>query len=105
MSEIIRLTTGSKEMDKLLHGGIETGSITELFEEFRTGKTHICHKPVIACPIRKVLFRPERLLAVAERYGLSGRDVLGNVAYARAYNTDHHTELLVNVIAMMRESR
>nr|CUU98421.1 hypothetical transcript [Hymenolepis microstoma] len=55
--------------------------------------------------IRKVLFRPERLLAVAERYGLSGRDVLDNVAYARAYNTDHHTELLVNAIAMMRESR
>nr|CDS30032.1 dna repair protein rad51 1 [Hymenolepis microstoma] len=50
-SEIIRLTTGSKELDKLLHGGIETGSITELFGEFRAGKTHICHKPVVACQL------------------------------------------------------
>ena len=28
---------------QLLGGGIETGSITELYGEFRTGKTQICH--------------------------------------------------------------
>jgi RecA/RadA recombinase len=50
-------------------------------------------------------FRPERLLAVAERFGLSGNDVLDNVAYARAYNTDHQTQLLVQASAMMAESR
>ena len=33
------LTTGSKELDKLLQGGIETGSITEIFGEFRTGSS------------------------------------------------------------------
>ena len=36
---IIYMTTGSSELDKLLGGGIETGSITEMFGEFRTGKT------------------------------------------------------------------
>ena len=41
--EVIHLTTGSKELDKLLQGGIETGSITEIFGEFRTGKTQLCH--------------------------------------------------------------
>ena len=65
-------------------------------------------------------FRPERLLAVAERwalngidtiylsslrFGLSGADVLDNVAYARAYNTDHQSQLLVQASAMMSESR
>ena len=50
-------------------------------------------------------FRPERLLAVAERFGLSGNDVLDNVAYARAYNTDHQTQLLIQAAAMMSESR
>ena len=30
------MTTGSKELDKLLNGGVETGSITELFGEFRS---------------------------------------------------------------------
>ncbi|PVD21454.1 hypothetical protein C0Q70_19627 [Pomacea canaliculata] len=50
-------------------------------------------------------FRPERLLAVAERYGLSGSDVLDNVAYARAYNSDHQSQLLIQAAAMMSESR
>lgn len=50
-------------------------------------------------------FRPERLLAVAERYKLTPEEVLDNVAYARAYNTDHQTSLLVTAAAMMCESR
>lgn len=50
-------------------------------------------------------FRPERLLAVAERYGLNGEEVLDNVAYARAYNSDHQMQLLVSASAMMSESR
>ncbi|KAH3711685.1 hypothetical protein DPMN_071357, partial [Dreissena polymorpha] len=48
-SEIIQVTTGSKELDKLLQGGIETGSITEIFGEFRTGKTQICHTLAVTC--------------------------------------------------------
>jgi DNA repair protein RAD51 len=50
-SEIIQLTTGSKELDKLLQGGIETGSITELFGEFRTGKTQLCHQLAVTCQV------------------------------------------------------
>jgi len=42
---------------------------------------------------------------IAERYKLSGNDVLDNVAYARAYNTDHQTQLLILAAAMMAESR
>ena len=50
-------------------------------------------------------FRPVRLLAVAERYGLNGEEVLDNVAYARAYNADHQNQLLVQASALMAESR
>lgn len=50
-SEIIQLTTGSKELDKLLGGGFETGSITEIFGEFRTGKTQICHTLAVTCQV------------------------------------------------------
>jgi len=39
--KLIRISTGSKEFDKLLGGGIETMSITEVFGEFRTGKTQL----------------------------------------------------------------
>jgi len=119
-SEIIQVTTGSKELDKLLQGGIETGSITEMFGEFRTGKTQLCHQLCVTCQLpvdcggaegkamyidTEGTFRPERLLAVAERYGLNGQEVLDNVAYARAYNSDHQTQLLIHASAMMSESR
>jgi len=118
--EIIELTTGSKELDKLLDGGIETGSITELFGEFRTGKTQLCHQLCVTCQLPldekggegKALyidtegtFRPERLMAIAERYGLNPEDVLDNVAYARAFNVDHQSQLLLQASAMMAESR
>ena len=53
-SEIIQLTTGSKELDKLLGGGIETGSITEIFGEFRTGKTQLCHTLAATCQVREL---------------------------------------------------
>merc|ERR1712018_1098081 len=119
-SQLIQITTGSKELDKLLQGGVETGSITELFGEFRTGKSQLCHTLAVTCQLpidnggaegkclyidTEGTFRPERLLAVAERYGLQGSDVLDNVAYARAYNSDHQMTLLTQAAAMMSESR
>ncbi|XP_045611466.2 DNA repair protein RAD51 homolog A [Procambarus clarkii] len=119
-ADLVQLTTGSKELDKLLGGGIETGSITEMFGEFRTGKTQLCHTLAVTCQLpldmgggegkclyidTEGTFRPERLLAVADKYGLSGADVLDNVAYARAYNSDHQTQLLIQAAAMMAESR
>jgi meiotic recombination protein DMC1 len=33
--QVIKITTGAKEFDKILGGGIETMSITEAFGEFR----------------------------------------------------------------------
>ena len=50
-------------------------------------------------------FRPERLIAMAERYGLDSQSVMDNVAYARAYNSDHQSNLLMQAAAMMAESR
>src|SRR5690606_6061889 len=50
-------------------------------------------------------FRPERLQAIAERFGLDKDEVLDNVAYARAYNSDHQSALLIQASAMMAESR
>ncbi|HEY0580470.1 MAG TPA: ATPase domain-containing protein, partial [Candidatus Nitrosocosmicus sp.] len=38
-----RISTGSKNFDNLLGGGIETKSITEVCGEYGTGKTQLCH--------------------------------------------------------------
>jgi DNA repair protein RAD51 len=37
--DMVYLSTGSSALDQTLGSGIETGSITEIFGEFRTGKT------------------------------------------------------------------
>lgn len=119
-SDLITITTGSPALDLVIGGGMETGSITELFGEFRTGKSQICHTLAVTCQLpvdmgggegkcmyidTESTFRPVRLLAVAERFGLDGQEVLDNVAYARAYNADHQLDLLVQAAAMMAESR
>jgi len=117
---IIKLTTGSKELDKLLGGGVESDSITEIFGEFRTGKTQLCHTMCVACQLPVELgggagkamyidtegtFRPEKIGPIAERFGLNAPDVLDNISTARAMNSDHQEQLLVQAAAMMAESR
>lgn len=119
-SNIVYVSTGSKELDNLLGGGIETGSITEIFGEFRSGKSQLCHTLAVNCQLPISLggaegkclyidtengFRPERLTAIAERYKISGDSILDNVACARAYNTDHQTQLVIQASAMMTEAR
>lgn len=39
-------------------------------------------------------FRPEKICAIAERFGLDGDGVLDNIMYARAYTTEHMAQLL-----------
>lgn len=74
-SEIIQLTTGSKELDKQLQGGFETGSITELYGEYRCGKSQLCHQAAVTCQVsdefssisseeKEIFFYP-----VTNRYG------------------------------------
>lgn len=45
------------------------------------------------------------MVDTANRYKLEVKSVLDNVACARAYNTDHQTQLLIKAAAMMSESR
>lgn len=49
--DLVHIATGSKELDQLLAGGIETGSMTEIFGEFRTGKTQLCHTLAVTCQV------------------------------------------------------
>jgi len=107
--KLARISSGCKGIDELLGGGFETGSITELFGEYRTGKTQICHqlcvnvqKPKSAGGLdgnalyidTEGTFRPERLIQIAENNGMDPVNVLKRVYTARAYNS-HHQIILV----------
>merc|ERR1711977_158276 len=93
--ELIQIMTGSKQLDNILEGGVETGSITEIYGEYRCGKTQLCHTLAVTCQLPVVggggegkclyidtegTFRPQRLVDIALRFGLNPEDCLDNVA-------------------------
>jgi len=117
--DILKITTGSQKLDELLGGGIETGSITEIFGEFRTGKTQICHMLCVTCQFPMAsggaegcalyidtegTFRPKRVEQMASRYGMDHTDLLDNISFARAYSSDHQMKLLQEAAQMMTSS-
>lgn len=105
--DIVYLSTGSSALDKLLDGGIEIGSLTEMFGEFRTGKTQLCHTLVFTCQLSiengggqgKCLW-----IDTEGTFRLDPQDVMNNIAWARAYNSDHQSQLLIMTSAMMVKS-
>ncbi|KAJ8713549.1 hypothetical protein PYW07_013919 [Mythimna separata] len=116
--QVFKISTGSTELDKLLAGGVESMAITEVFGEFRTGKTQLSHTLCVTTQIPnstgyhggKVMFldtehtfRPDRLRPIADRFNLDQTAVLDNVLYARAYTSEHQAELLDFVAAKFHE--
>lgn len=112
--QVFRVSTGSEDLDRLLGGGIQSMSITEVFGEFRTGKTQMSMTLCVACQLvdstfkaayidTEGTFRPERLSEIATRFGLDPEEVLENVVYARAFNTEHQMDLITLIAAKMAE--
>lgn len=117
---ISQITTGTKNLDQLLGGGIETRGITEFFGEFRTGKTQICHQLSVTVQLPEEsgglngdavyidtegTFRPERLVQIATRFELEPQEVLKRIVYARAYNSDHQLYLSQNIDEIIEKGR
>ncbi|XP_035224824.1 meiotic recombination protein DMC1/LIM15 homolog isoform X3 [Stegodyphus dumicola] len=112
--QVFRISTGSTELDKLLGGGIESMAITEVFGEFRTGKTQLSHTLCVTCQLpgannysggkamfidTENTFRPDRLKTIADRFNLDHEAVLSNVLYVRAFTSEHQMEIL-DLVAM-----
>ncbi len=115
--EIERITTGSKNLDNLLGGGIETQAVTEFYGEFGSGKTQICHTLCVTVQLPKDMgglnagaiyidtentFRPERIVSIAEARGLNSEEALKNITVAKAYNSAHQ-ELIVGELGKFIE--
>lgn len=89
--------------------GFQSMSISEVFGEFRCGKTQLSHTMSVIAQLPRNLggadgkvayidtegtFRPERIAQIAERFGVDGDTAQENIAYARALNSEHQLELL-----------
>ncbi len=115
---IERISTGAHNLDGLFGGGIETGAITELYGEFGSGKTQICHTLSVVVQLPKDkggldgstiyidtenTFRPERIAEIAENKDLDPLKVMERIIVARAYNSSHQ-ELLLREVGKYIES-
>jgi len=115
---IARISTGSQELDDLLGGGLETGCLTEFFGEFRTGKTQIAHQLCVNVQLppdqgglegralyidTEGTFRPERIIQMAEGLDLDHNEVLKNIIFGRAYNSDHQVLLIKEAANLIKE--
>jgi len=104
-----RLTTGSQNLDDLLGGGIEPGALTELFGEYRTGKTQLAHQLCVNVHLQyeqgglegnalyidtEGTFRPERIIQMASAIDMDYTEILKNITIGRAYNSDHQILLI-----------
>ncbi|MBW0496954.1 hypothetical protein O181_036669 [Austropuccinia psidii MF-1] len=115
---LVVLSTGSKALDALLGGGIQSQSITEVYGEFRCGKTQLCHTLCVTTQLPTDMgggagkvayidtegtFRPERIRAIAERFGMEPEAVLDNIIVGRAANSEHQMELIIHLAAKFAE--
>lgn len=106
---VIKISTGSKQLDKILGGGFESQSISEVYGEYRCGKTQLCHTMCVIAQLPKDMggaegkaayidtegtFRPERIIQIARRFGIDGDTALQNITYARCNNSEEQLELL-----------
>lgn len=114
-----KLTTGSKALDALLGGGIETQAITETHGEFGSGKSQLAMQLSVnvQLPVEKGglngrcvyidtegTFRPERVNQMAEALGLDPKKVLKNILIARAFNSDHQVILVEKAKEVIKEN-
>src|SRR3989338_2137849 len=116
--KMIKITTGSKEIDKLIGGGFETGAITEAYGQYGSGKSQIAHTLAVRVqlPIEKGgadgvavyidtegTFRPERICQIAEGLKMDSQEALKKVMVARAFNSDHQLLLAEKVDDLVKK--
>ncbi len=104
-----KITTGSKSLDALIGGGVETQSIIEAHGAYGSGKSQLAHQLAVTVQLPKEkgglggksifidtenTFRPERIMDMAKAIGLDPKKALDNVLVARAYNSDHQMLLV-----------
>ncbi len=113
-----KISTGSKSLDKLIGGGVETQAITEVFGEFGSGKTQLAHTLAVMVQLPEEegglhgsviwidtenTFRPERIRQIAENRGLDPDEALRNIYVARAFNSNHQMLLIEKAEEIIKE--
>ena len=114
-----KCTTGSKKLDEVLGGGIETQALTEFIGEFGSGKTQICLMLAVmtqrsydkgglegnvAFIDTEGTFKPERVYQIASALGMDPQTAAANIFVARAYNSSHQCLLIDRLFTLCPEN-
>ena len=118
--QITKLTTGSKALDELIGGGVESQSIMEFFGEFGSSKTQICFQLAVNATLPEEMggldsdvviidsentFRPERIIQMATYLGVDPQETLRRIHVARAFNSQHQVLLVEKAIQLAEEKK
>ncbi|MDD4185229.1 MAG: DNA repair and recombination protein RadA [Candidatus Methanomethylophilaceae archaeon] len=117
---VTKLTTGSKAVDELLGGGLESQAITEFFGEFGSSKTQICFQLAVNATLPEEMggfdsevviidtentFRPERIVQMSNYLGIDPAEVLKKIHVARAFNSQHQILLVDKAMELSKTKK
>jgi DNA repair protein RadA len=107
-----KLSTGCKDLDNILSGGIEQGSLTELYGSSATGKTQLCFTLSVIVQQSKAIggldgkaiyidtenkFSPERILEIAAARSLDTLTTLKNIDVVNSINSTAQEKAIENI--------
>ncbi len=116
---VLRLSSGSKTIDELLGGGLETQTITEFYGQYGVGKSILCHQLCVNVqrPVdqggldggalyidTEQTFRTEWIVRMSKHLGMEPDSVARNIIYSEAYNSDHQILLLDKADKIIKEN-
>jgi len=116
-AKVIKITTGSKNFDGLLGGGVETGNTYECHGAFSSGKSQVAHQLAVTVQLpegkggagggclfidTEGTFSPTRIEQMAKAVKLDPKKVLENIQVGRAYNADHQCLLVEKASEMIK---
>lgn len=107
--KVQRLSLGSRMLDELLGGGLETQTITEFYGPYGVGKSILCHQ--LSVNAQRTIeeggldggtlyidteqtFRPEWIIRMAKNLNMEPEETAKKIIYCEAYNSDHQSLLL-----------
>src|SRR3989344_1433803 len=113
-----RIITGSKALDAIFGGGIETGAVTEVYGAYGSGKSTLGHQLAANVVLSKEqggangiavwidtegTLRPEFIKRLAIAKGLDPEKVLKDFKGVRAFNSDHQMLLAEKIEDLINE--
>jgi len=113
-TSISKLSTDCAVFDTMIGGGFEPKIINEIYGQYGTGKTNLCHLLVVKAlatdETSKALyidtencFRTDRIRDFATAVGINSDNLLERIFVARALNSEHQ-ELLLDKVQELVQS-